>query len=58
MSKGGKRGKSAQGAGGPPKWEQGLLSAVFEEVKCIILLIKSLKLFKQIKVNKTTNTLH
>jgi len=44
MSKGGKRGKSAQGAGGPPKWEQGLLSAVFEEVKFIILLIKSLKL--------------
>lgn len=32
MSKAGKRGKSAQGAGGAAKWENALLSAVFEEV--------------------------
>ncbi|KAH3826467.1 hypothetical protein DPMN_128373 [Dreissena polymorpha] len=33
MSKAGKRGKSAQGAGGPAKWEQALLAAPFEEEK-------------------------
>lgn len=32
MSKAGKRGKSAQGAAGPAKWEQALLAAPFEEV--------------------------
>lgn len=34
MSKPGKRGKSAQGAAGGAKWENALLSAVFEEVLC------------------------
>ncbi|KAL4233858.1 Sperm-associated antigen 17 [Mactra antiquata] len=33
MSKAGKRGKSAQGAGGPAKWEQALLSTPFNEDK-------------------------
>ncbi|WAR08114.1 SPG17-like protein [Mya arenaria] len=33
MSKAGKRGKSAQGAAGAAKWEQALLTTVFEEEK-------------------------
>ena len=40
MSKAGKRGKSAQGgAGGPPKWEQALLGAQFEEARMILLVL-------------------
>ena len=33
MSKPGQRGKSAQGAAGGAKWENALLSAVFEDVR-------------------------